>query len=97
MEHHEIFPMDRADLERLLESGNEKAIIDAPLSAKLSRSRLEVDSNDVPSISGSSWDGRALEMPQLVLGTSPESTATLMSKSWVPKLMSLQADASCCT
>ena len=33
MEYHEIFPMDRADLERLLESGNEKAIIDALLSA----------------------------------------------------------------
>jgi hypothetical protein len=33
VEYHEVFPMDRADLERLLESGNEKAIIDALLSA----------------------------------------------------------------
>jgi hypothetical protein len=27
--YHEIFPMGRADLERLLESGNDDAIIDA--------------------------------------------------------------------
>lgn len=33
MKYHEIFPMERADLERLLNSGNEKAIIDALLSA----------------------------------------------------------------
>lgn len=33
VEYHEIFPMDRAGIERLLESGNEKAIIDALLSA----------------------------------------------------------------
>jgi hypothetical protein len=33
MRYHEIFPMDRADLERLLESGNEEAIGDALLSA----------------------------------------------------------------
>jgi Domain of unknown function (DUF6980) len=33
VEYHEVFPMDRAELERLLESGNEKAIVDALLSA----------------------------------------------------------------
>ena len=33
MKYHEIFPMDRADLERLFESGDETAIIDALLSA----------------------------------------------------------------
>jgi len=33
MEYQEIFPMDRASLEGLLESGNEAAIIDALLSA----------------------------------------------------------------
>jgi hypothetical protein len=33
MEYHEIFQMDRTDLERLLESGNEKAIVEALLSA----------------------------------------------------------------
>ena len=33
VEYHDIFPMERAELERLLESGNEAAIIDALLSA----------------------------------------------------------------
>jgi len=33
VEYHEVYQMDRADLERLLESGNEKAMIDAFLSA----------------------------------------------------------------
>jgi len=33
VEYHEIFPVERADLERLLESGNEAAIVDALLSA----------------------------------------------------------------
>jgi hypothetical protein len=33
VEYHEIFPMEREDLERLLDSGNEKFIIDALLSA----------------------------------------------------------------
>ena len=33
MKYHEIFPLNRPDLERLLESGNQKAIIDALLSA----------------------------------------------------------------
>ena len=33
MKYRDVFPMDRADLERLLESGNERAIIDALLSA----------------------------------------------------------------
>jgi len=33
MEYHEIFRMDRGDLEKLLESGNENAIIEALLSA----------------------------------------------------------------
>jgi hypothetical protein len=33
MEYHEIFPMDRPDLEKLVESGNENAIVEALLSA----------------------------------------------------------------
>jgi hypothetical protein len=33
MEYHEIFRMDRGDLEKLLESGNESAIVEALLSA----------------------------------------------------------------
>ncbi len=33
LEFHEVYPMERAELERLLSSGNEKAIIDALLSA----------------------------------------------------------------
>lgn len=35
MEYRDVLPMDRAELERLLESGNEGAIIDALLSAAL--------------------------------------------------------------
>jgi hypothetical protein len=35
MEYHEVFQQERADLERLLESGNERAIIDGLLSAAL--------------------------------------------------------------
>jgi len=35
LEYQEIFPMDRAELERLLASGNEKAIIEALLCAAL--------------------------------------------------------------
>ena len=33
MEYHEIFPIDRCDLERMFESGNEHAIVEALLSA----------------------------------------------------------------
>lgn len=33
MEYREIFPMDRSDLDKLLESGNENAIVEALLSA----------------------------------------------------------------
>lgn len=33
LEYHEIFPMERADVERLLNSGNQQAIIDALLGA----------------------------------------------------------------
>ena len=33
MKYHEILPMERTDLDRLLTSGNQKAIIDALLSA----------------------------------------------------------------
>lgn len=35
LEYHEIFPLERAELEKLMNSGNEQAISDALLSAAL--------------------------------------------------------------